>query len=93
MRLTQAVWKYIIPDTTTFTLDLPGGGEVLEVASLGNIPYLWALVTPGQPVKQQKFLNLTTGAGIREPEERLTYLGTYRVLGDSYVGHIFEVSE
>ena len=86
-----SVYKYEIPFSDYFELDLPKGAKVLHFDMQQGIPCLWALVEPGAPTTKRMFRFAGTGHPIDEAPAQLKFVNTaqYR----SFVWHVFEVLE
>lgn len=85
----RTVWKYEIPGTDRFTLELPKGARLLSIQPQGNQVCLWALVDPAQPKEARLFRLAGTGHPIEELD-RLTFVATFQIHGGALVFHVFE---
>jgi hypothetical protein len=86
--MTQEVWKYEIPMTDNFSLEMPIGAKVLCVQTQHNTPCIWSLVSPGVGRVTRSFRLAGTGHPI--DLDGLTYIGTFQIYGGSLVFHVFE---
>jgi len=83
-----AVWKYVLPETGEFNLSMPEGAHILSVQTQQGCPVLWALVNPEEARKERYFRIVLTGHQL--DSLALVYHGTFQLLGDTFVGHLFE---
>lgn len=71
-------------------LMMPKGAIPLRVVVKGDIPNLYAIVDPEQPFVQRIFRTVCSGEEFTLESKR--YIDTF-VIGDWFVGHLFELSE
>lgn len=87
----SAIWKYTLNDVDQSVI-MPKGAKVLEVATQGGNPTLWALVDPNADLVKRQFAVVGTG----HPADGLdvdAYLGTcHNVANLGLVMHVFEVT-
>lgn len=82
------VWKYVLPVTDLFSLQMPKGGELLTVQLQGDEAQLWALVEPEREREDRHFRLAGTGRLITE--NVFQYVGTFQTrMG--LVFHLFEI--
>jgi hypothetical protein len=87
----KAVYKYEVPPTDIFELDLPIGAEILSFQCQRDHPMLWALVDTLQECKiTRRFRLAGTGHSI-DPKFNLQYIGTCKMAEDSLIFHLFEI--
>lgn len=72
-RPTRAIWKYQVPVLEDFTISLPEGAEIIRFANEEGKLWLWAVVSPDNPVEDRRLLAFKTGAEM--PSAHLRYLG------------------
>lgn len=89
---TFTIFKFSIPDHSTFSLELPANAQFLDVQVQRGDPQAWFLLDPQAPKMTRQFVIAPTGGAVTKPE-RLTYLGTFQLLGGSIVLHLFEQTE
>ena len=82
----QRVWKYQIPLTEKFKLEMPRGKQIVKVDVVDSVPYMWALMRSGNASEEYEFELHPTGADI---DADRVYEGTFRI-GD-VVFHLFEL--
>lgn len=88
MAALQQVWRYPIGSYGgTVQIAMPEGAQVVHVESRGNVPSLWAVVTPDAPAVLRTFEVYTTGASVTAGRR---YLGTFILDDGAFVGHLFE---
>lgn len=88
----RSIWKFDVPVADRLLIQMPEGAKVLCVQVQNETPCIWAKVDPGTkvPVEVREFRVYGTGHNIDE-SEALEYVGTFQLLGGSFVGHLFEV--
>jgi hypothetical protein len=83
------IYKYEIPITDYFCLDLPLGASFLSIQLQNGKPVIWYLVDRHAAMKYEHFC--VVGTGIELPSWygiRLQYLDTIQI--ESFVWHIFQ---
>lgn len=88
----QTVWKYHLTGRET-VLEMPVGAKVLSVQLQMLQPVLWALVEPGPPFEQRKFVVVGTGETL--PVDPGEFVGTFQYNGpggEPLVDHVFEAA-
>ncbi len=85
------IYKYPIPTTDYFELELPQGAQILHIDEQYGEPQLWALVKPTAPYIKRKFRFAGTGHPITEKTSELYHRGTFKLRGGALIFHIFEV--
>ncbi len=84
------IWKYHVPITDYFTLDLPIGSKLLTAQVQNGEPCLWALVAPHRESVTRRFCVAGTGTPIEGRD--LTYVSTFQQSGGALVWHLFEIN-
>ena len=84
----KTIWKYPCPMQDNFTLIIPVGARFLSLHTQYGNPCLWFLVDDWAPTQPRHFLVRETGQQL--PPQKLTFLGTCLIHGDSLVLHVFE---
>jgi len=82
----QKIFKYEIPLTEKFKLDMPFAKSILKVDVVDGKPYMWALIWDGNAPIEYEFELYPTGADI---ELDRVYAGTFRIA--DVVFHLFEL--
>lgn len=92
----RKVWKYPVPLTDRFSVDLPMDAEVLAVqesvlpqSDIWDSLVMWALLNPDAPKERRTFRLAGTGHPIVDDGD---YIGTTQ-LRNGLVFHLFEVAE
>ena len=90
----RRIFKYEVKIEPFQAILMPKGATILHAGRQGDFPYLWATVDPEQPMEARAIRVVTTGEVYNE--ERLWYLGTVQLGGDTpkqgwFVMHVFEV--
>lgn len=86
----KTIWKYPIPVTGDFNLDLPAGAEILTVHTQGGYPKIWALVNPDIKTENRKFIIKPTGYSYFD-SKNMQYIGTFFLDDELTVWHLFEI--
>ncbi len=91
----DSIWKFTLAITDLQEVEMPGGAEVISVATQRNhageeILCIWAIVDPMAVRVKRKFVVIGTGANIG-PQLDLKFIGTALMLGGKLVWHVFEV--
>ena len=82
----QKIWKYQIPLTEEFKLEMPYGRTIVKIDVVDCVPYMWALTLDGSPPVEYEFELRPTGADI---DTDRFYVGTFRIM--DVVFHLFEL--
>jgi hypothetical protein len=88
------VYKYTLDTPNDYVeVPMPVGATILSVQVQYDVPCIWALVNPDNPMKIRRFRWAGTGHNIQEPPEKLSYIGTFQMMKGSLIFHIFEIVE
>lgn len=82
------VYKYAIPASASFTLQLPESARVLTVQIQNFQPNIWVELDTDEPTKPRNFYVRGTGHQFTGDEQ--TYIGTYQVFDGQLVFHLYE---
>jgi hypothetical protein len=86
------VWKYLLKVTNLQDIDIPIGGQILDLQLYGKEPCLWVLVNENSMTEIRTFCTYCTGQSICFSG---TYIGTYQYRQKPNVPvmtyHVFEV--
>lgn len=85
------VYKYPIPAEDYFYLDLPRGAKILSVQEQNKKACLWVLIEKATPTVKRFFRLAGTGDYIKESSDKLNFVGTFQLLDENFVGHLFEI--
>ena len=85
----HTIWKFHVPSSDTFTLELPARARFLDVQVQQGTPVLWFLVDPDADKVMRRFVLCGTGKPVPEAE-LLTHLGTFQLYLNQLVVHLFE---
>jgi hypothetical protein len=85
----KRIYKYPIPITDEFTLELPIGAEILTFQTQHNKPHIWALIDPEREFETVGFRLFGTGHPV-EDADTLKYIGTTQTEGGLLVWHLFK---
>lgn len=69
------VWKYLLKVEGVQSVDMPIGGQILDLQLQENNPCLWVLVVEDNPLESRIFRTYNTGQHIGCSG---TYIGTYQ---------------
>jgi hypothetical protein len=88
----KVIFKYEIEARDHQSVEMPAGAQILSVQVQRDVPCIWAIVDPANPVESRSFEVFGTGhpfpACIGSGRE---YIGTFQLLAGSLVFHLFEV--
>lgn len=87
--MAKTIWKYEIPFSDTFTLDMPRGAKPASVAMQDDQPCLWAVVDPTLSPVSYKFA--VVGTGHPAPDDA-QYLGQFQLHNGILVFHVFALT-
>lgn len=74
-----------------FSMDLPGGAQLLQMDAVGPQCVLYALVDPKAHLEQQDFrLVESNSAHELDASEHIAYVGTFATADRNKVFHLFE---
>ena len=94
MSASYQVWKYPVPLTDEFVIDMPEAAQILDVQVQQDKPVLWALVRPDAPEAERRFRLVGTGHPVSGDDRyQLIPLGTIQLAGGALVFHLFEYRE
>jgi hypothetical protein len=82
----QRIWKYEIPLTEEFKLEMPRGKQVVRIDVVDSVPYMWVLTRSGNAPEEYGFELHPTGVDI---DTDRVYVGTFRIA--DVVFHLFEL--
>lgn len=82
------IWKYLIPVTDEFELELPRNALVLCVQMQLDTPCIWVKFSGGEPNEKRRFTIIGTGNPF--DERGLSYIGTFQQYNGALVWHLFE---
>lgn len=85
----KTIYKYAVPATDAFVLELPRGAKFLSVQTQRGEPQSWWLVDPRRPADPRRLRVYGTGHRI-ETSATLEFLGTFQLSGGEFVFHLFE---
>lgn len=89
--MTEQIFKYPIPFSGEFELELPTGAKIIHVDTQTNIPdelCIWAIVDASALLETRLFFLLGTGHFLPRTDADLHHIGT--VLVQNFVWHLFE---
>ncbi len=84
------VYKWPIPLTHRFSLQMPQGSIILTAQLQGETPVIWALVDPTKPEEQKNFALLETGQTFDEGV--LHYIATFQFVSGRSILHLFQIT-
>lgn len=88
--MTITVWKYDVPVTDNFVLQLPVGARCLHAGTQGGYPRLWVMVDTDADLEDTAFVLVGSGHPIHEAPERLAHIGTFQLHDGALVFHLFQ---
>lgn len=84
----RRVFKYPIPITDAFAIDMPVGAQILDVQDQRGQLCMWALVDPEAEIEQRSFRLAGTGHPIKG--WGLHHIATVQMAEGTLVWHLFE---
>lgn len=90
----KRIFKYAVPTTDHFELELPIGADILTFQSQNGSFYIWAIVDDGG-LNEKRYFRLTgTGHDLTEDTPKIKkYMGTAQIAGGGLVFHLFEIGK
>ena len=89
----RVIFKYQMPVLERFEMQLPVGANILRVADMDGMFWMWAEVNTNAPVETRRFMAFKTGAEM-PADVNLNYIGFCAVFVQMELGlYIFEVIE
>ena len=85
----KSIFKYPIPITDVFTLELPKKAKILTFQTQHEQPCIWALVDSNAEKETRHFKLYGTGHPV-ESIYSLKYIGTTQMADGGLVWHLFE---
>ena len=90
--MTRIIYKYPLIVTDIQEVQLPEGAQMLSVQTQQDVPQLWALVYPDNPLVPRMIVIHGTGHLIAgSPQDSLVFLDTFQLSGGALVFHAFEL--
>lgn len=90
----KTVWKYPIPAKSPFIHKMPQGASILSVQYQPGVgPCFWALIPDDEAVLDHKETRVFHVYGTGHPISQavnLTYRGTFQIVDEGLVFHLFE---
>lgn len=87
----KTIYKYDLIADDYVELAMPRNAWILSVKLQKGIPRIWALVDTEQPLETRTFRIAGTGHPIEEPTNKLQFVGTFLMVEENLVFHLFEV--
>lgn len=87
LAMTTQIWKYELRGRGVSTRTMPIGARIVSLEIQNDIPCIWAIVEPGNPLQTREFCIVGTGWDIQIPN--YTYVGMYQTR--SFDWHVLEV--
>lgn len=86
----RVIFKYQMPVLEEFTMKLPAGAEIIRVADIDGMFWMWAVVNTNTPDEVRKFRAFKTGAKMPDGVP-LRYVGFCAIFVQMELGlYIFE---
>lgn len=85
----KEIWKYEISADQTI-IEMPKDAEILSVQVQHEVPRIWALVDPENPIEERVIEIFGTGHKIPCEGISRKFIGTFQLYGGSLVFHLFE---
>ncbi len=89
--MNKVIYKYSISLNDTILLQLPKNAEILFVETQNDKPFIWCLINHELELEPRYFYLYGTGHIIEDEKDyQKVYLGTFKLLNDSLILHLFE---
>lgn len=85
----EAIWKFPLLVTDKQLVEIPLEAKLLYVDVQYETPSLWALVNTGAKKRAREIYTVGTGHDCGFIPDNAKYVGTYMLVGGSFVGHVF----
>lgn len=87
----KRIFKYEIPITDEFELELPRGVQILTFQAQYNKPVIWAIIDPEEDTFEKvSFKLFGTGHPIPKDANSFSYIGTAQMANGQLVWHLFK---
>lgn len=87
----SVIYKYPFQVEGEVEIEMPKGARVLCVQVQRDIPCIWAIIEPSQPIVEiRHFRVFGTGQPMDMHPDFLHYIGTFQLAGGNFIGHLFE---
>ena len=90
MAVEKKIFKYEIPVTDEFELELPKGAKILTFQTQNNTPYIWAIVDSNVEVKEKVSFRLFGTGHLLDLVKSMVYIGTTQMFDGGLVWHLFQ---
>lgn len=84
------IWKYEVSLTGFTNLKIPEYAEFMCLREQDGVPFVWFLVDLDKEVVYKTLHTYMTGEELPHSSSLGIYLGSFQILGDNHVGHVFE---
>jgi hypothetical protein len=89
--MNNTIWKFGFNQSSEILIDMPKGAQILALQTIGEAPFIWALVDPEAENEERHFELYGTGHTIIVEESVMKkYIGTFHLYGGKLVFHLFE---
>jgi hypothetical protein len=86
------IFKYEIPISDYFSLEVSAGAQVLSAQAQQEVPCLWVLEDDTAASIEVRWFRLTgTGLSLKESKEKLRFIDSFQTKGGRLVYHLFEI--
>lgn len=86
----KKVYKYSIPVSNEFEIDLSKGAEILSFQCQHGMPFIWVLINPDAVSYPRRFWLVDTGQTISDIANKLRYVGTAQMRDGNVIKRLFE---
>ncbi len=88
----RTIYKYPVSVDDEFTVEMHRDAEILCVQTQRGVPQMWAVVYTERPLETRTFRLVGTGHPFDRPIGKAElYRGTFKVMDDALVFHLFEI--
>jgi len=86
--MSSKIWKFPFDVEDDLSIAMPKNSEIVDVQVQGEQPCIWAICNSDESYEKRRFVIVGTGHPLGIIGK---YIGTFQLLGGSFVGHLFEV--
>ena len=89
--MSATIWKAALKPMNVQQVMMPRGAKILSARAQGNIPTIWFLCDPAEPMQDREIHIIGTGHDAPYPADvKFKFIDTVQMSGGMLVVHIFE---
>ena len=86
----KTIYKYPLKADEYQMITMPRSAQILTVQAQKEMPCVWALVETNNEPEERYFRMAGTGHLLGPKDKLLRYIGTFQIMRDNLVFHVFE---